>query len=67
MKIHYIHQLVAKQFIPNINNDRCVDHINNDKLDNTVSNLRWASHQQNSFNRKLKKKKNIKYQRYRLV
>jgi len=51
-----IHRLVCKAFIPNLNNEKCVDHKNNDKLDNTVSNLRWASHQENNFNRQLSSK-----------
>ncbi len=45
-----IHRLVAMHFIPNIKNDDFVDHKNNDKLNNTISNLRWASNQQNQFN-----------------
>ena len=57
-KIHYIHHIVAIHFIPNINNAKCIDHINNNKLDNTVSNLRWCTQQQNCFNRSLSSKKN---------
>lgn len=39
----YIHRLVAKAFIPNPNNYRTINHINGNKLDNTISNLEWAS------------------------
>ena len=50
-----IHRLIALNFIPNINNDQFVDQINNNRLDNTISNLRWASRQQNNFNRSVNK------------
>ena len=42
-------------FIPNINNEKCIDHKNNNKLDNTISNLRWCTNTQNSYNRQLNK------------
>ena len=54
-KKHKIHRLVANQFLPNINNEKCIDHLNNCKLDNTISNLRWVTHQKNMFNQKLSK------------
>jgi hypothetical protein len=56
IKSHSIHRLVAKAFIPNIFNKEFVDHINNQKLDNTVSNLRWCTNQQNQFNSLLSKR-----------
>ena len=46
-----IHRVVAKTFIPNLNNENFVDHIDSNRLNNTVSNLRWVSSQQNNFNR----------------
>jgi len=55
-KTYYVHRLVCKAFIPNIKNDKCVDHKNNNKLDNTISNLRWASNQENQFNASLSKR-----------
>jgi len=45
-----IHTLVASAFIPNSENKKCVDHIDNDKLNNHSSNLRWATHQENQRN-----------------
>lgn len=42
-KYFKVHRLVATAFIPNPNNLYCVDHINLNKLDNRVENLRWLS------------------------
>jgi hypothetical protein len=46
-KEHYIHRLVAIHYIPNPENKKCIDHINGDKRNNNISNLRWVSHQEN--------------------
>lgn len=45
------HRLIAKQFIPNPNNLPWIDHMNRDRTDNHISNLKWASHSQNSRNK----------------
>lgn len=49
IKIFSIHSLVARAFIPNPENKPIIDHIN-DRLDNRVSNLRWATYTENSYN-----------------
>jgi hypothetical protein len=46
-----IHRLVAQAFIQNPDNKKCVDHIDCNKTNNNVNNLRFASHQENSFNK----------------
>jgi len=47
-----IHRLIALHFIDNPNNYQCVDHINQNKTDNRIENLRWINHSGNSRNRK---------------
>lgn len=44
-----VHRLVAIAFIPNCSEDKkLVDHIDGDRKNNNVSNLRWCSHKENS-------------------
>lgn len=49
-KTLYIHRLVAQAFLINQNNYRDVEHIDCDKSNNSVSNLRWCTHQENCNN-----------------
>ena len=48
-----IHKLVGDAFIQNPFNKSCIDHIDNNRLNNNVSNLRWVTFQENSMNQKL--------------
>ena len=45
---HKIHRLVATHFIPNPQELEAVDHINENKLDNRVENLRWCTRGDNA-------------------
>lgn len=47
-----VHRLVAMAFLDNPDNLSDVDHINNDRSDNRVENLRWLSHKDNMNNLK---------------
>ena len=54
-KTCFVHQLVAKAFIPNPENKYGIDHVDGDGLNNNLSNLRWATQQENAWNRKANK------------
>lgn len=51
-----IHRLVAETFIPNPKHLPCVNHINEDKQDNSVENLEWCDHfYNNTYGDRIKK------------
>ena len=45
-----VHRLVAETFIDNPNGYTEIDHVNRDKSDNSVTNLRWVTHSENMRN-----------------
>ena len=45
-----IHRLLATHFIPNPDNKDYVDHIDRNKLNNDLSNLRWVNGTENNIN-----------------
>lgn len=49
-KLCKVHRLVAQAYIPNQDNKPEVDHIDRDRSNNHVSNLRWATHSENRQN-----------------
>ena len=56
IKTIHIHRLVAEAFLENPEEKICVDHINNNKQNNNVENLRYATVSENGMNQKISKK-----------
>ena len=50
-KCRYIHRLLAETFINNPSDLPLVDHINRNRKDNRLKNLRWVSYKLNCVNR----------------
>lgn len=43
-----LHRLIALKYVPNPNDYPVVDHIDDDKTNNDISNLQWITHSENS-------------------
>lgn len=52
-KLYLVHRLIAETFLENQENKPQVDHIDHDKSNNDVSNLRWVTHTENQYNKKI--------------
>ena len=46
----YVHKLVAEAFIPNPFNKPEVDHLDTNKMNNSIYNLQWVTHKENCNN-----------------
>lgn len=49
-KQYKLHRLVAEAFITNSESKQCVDHKDSNRTNNNISNLRWATKQENARN-----------------
>lgn len=58
-KTVYVHRLVAQNFIPNPYNKPCINHIDENRQNNDVSNIEWCTYKENcnhgTHNEKLSK------------
>ena len=54
-KNYKIHRLIAEHYIANPDNRKEVDHINRNKKDNTIENLRWVTRSENTLNTTVQK------------
>ena len=50
--VHYIHKLVAREWVSNPEEKRCIDHIDGSRSNNHWENLRYATHSENNRNTK---------------
>jgi hypothetical protein len=50
--IHYIHKLVAREWVGNPEEKRCVDHVDGSRTNNHWENLRYATHSENLMNKR---------------
>jgi hypothetical protein len=55
LKQYKIHRLVAQHFISNPENKRNVDHIDRDRFNNNMTNLRWVTLSENQHNKSMHK------------
>lgn len=47
-KVLYVHRIVAELFLENPNDYKCVNHIDNNKLNNSIDNLEWCTYKHNT-------------------
>lgn len=50
-KCLYVHKLIALTYIPNSENKETIDHIDKNKKNNKVSNLKWATRSEQNINK----------------
>ena len=53
-KTHLLHRLLALQYISNPEGKPVIDHMDRNRQNNSLDNLKWATHSENNFNVELK-------------
>jgi len=51
----FLHRVLAELFVWNPDDLPCVDHIDRNRLNNAIENLRWCTHSENNRNRSIRK------------
>lgn len=66
-KIFYIHRLVAEHYIKNPNNYSCVNHKDENKMNNKANNIEWCTKQYNCNYGKRNEKMSKSLSKYKIV
>lgn len=61
-KTFKLHRLLAEAYIPNPENKPYIDHIDRDRTNNSINNLRWVTHQENMCNLSVQKNNKLQEQ-----
>jgi len=60
-KTFLIHRLIALHYIPKIEGKYMIDHIDRDKSNNHINNLRWVNRSENGINSGVSKNKKLNH------
>jgi hypothetical protein len=61
IKSYLLHRLIAVAFVENPDNKSCICHIDHNKLNNNLENLRFSTSQENSYHSSIVKNASSKY------